>query len=141
MPFGDDSLAPRRPITDDALHIAVTPFGDRLRVAGTAEFTGLDHSVGEPRIRNLREMFETMFPRCAATVDPDADLSPWSGLRPMSVDGVPVLGATPLANLYLNTGHGHLGWTMAAGSGRAVARLVCGREPELPLRPYGLDRF
>jgi D-amino-acid dehydrogenase len=59
----------------------------------------------------------------------------------MSVDGVPVLGATPLANLYLNTGHGHLGWTMAAGSGRAVARLVCGGEPELPLRPYRLDRF
>ena len=141
VPFGDDRLAPRRPITDDSLHIAVTPFGDRLRVAGTAEFTGLDHSVGEPRIRNLREMFETMFPRCAATVDPDADLSPWSGLRPMSVDGVPVLGATPLANLYLNTGHGHLGWTMAAGSGRAVARLVCGGQPELPLQPYRLDRF
>ena len=141
VPCADERLGPCRPVTDDTLHIAVTPFGDRLRVAGTAEFTGLDHSVGEPRIRNLRQMFETMFPACAATVGRNADLSPWSGLRPMSVDGVPVLGATPLANLYLNTGHGHLGWTMAAGSGRAVARLVCGGEPELPLQPYRLERF
>jgi D-amino-acid dehydrogenase len=141
VPCADERLGPCRPVTDDTLHIAVTPFGDRLRVAGTAEFTGLDHSVGEPRIRNLRRMFETMFPDCAATVAPDTDLRPWSGLRPMSVDGVPVLGVTPLANLFLNTGHGHLGWTMAAGSGRAVARLVCGGEPELPLEPYRLDRF
>jgi D-amino-acid dehydrogenase len=59
----------------------------------------------------------------------------------MSADGVPVIGPSPLENLYLNTGHGHLGWTMAAGSGRALGRLVCGEPEELPLEPYRLDRF
>lgn len=141
VPLADAGLGPVRPVTDDTLHIAVTPFGDRLRVAGTAEFAGLDRSVTPARIENLRVLLATLFPAALAAAGAEADLAPWSGLRPMSADGVPVIGPSPLENLYLNTGHGHLGWTMAAGSGRAVGRLVCGEPEELPLAPYRFDRF
>jgi D-amino-acid dehydrogenase len=141
VPCPDPALGPSRPVTDDTLHIAVTPFGDRLRVAGTAEFAGHDRSVGTARIANLRLMLRETFPACATSLGADETLSPWSGLRPMSADGVPVLGRTRYENLFLNTGHGHLGWTMAVGSGRAVARLVTGGQPGLPLEPYGIGRF
>ena len=141
VPCPDPALGPHLPVNDDTLHIAVTPFGDRLRVAGTAEFAGHDRGVSPRRIDNLRALLRTLFPAAEAAAGAAADLSPWSGLRPMSADGVPIIGPTPVANLYLNTGQGHLGWTMAAGSGRAAARLVLGEPPELALEAYRLDRF
>jgi D-amino-acid dehydrogenase len=131
---------PAIPVLDDELHAVATPLGNRLRVAGTAEFAGHDLSVPGSRIENLLRLLRRTFPLIAGTAD-RASLQPWSGLRPMSADGVPIVGRTPIENLFLNTGHGHLGWTMAAGSGRALADLMLGRTPALDLAPYALGRF
>jgi len=141
VPCGDWERAPTRPVTDDTLHAAVTPLGDRIRVAGTAEFAGLDTTVGEARIGNLKRLLLEIYPDFAAGLKDETDIQPWSGLRPMSADGVPILGATPIDNLFVNTGHGHLGWTMAAGSGKAVAAIITDGDVELPFADYRLSRF
>jgi D-amino-acid dehydrogenase len=141
VPRGDWQRPPARPVTDDTVHAAVTPLGERIRVAGTAELAGLDTSVREARIDNLLRLLREIYPEFAAGIGREADIRPWSGLRPMSADGVPIMGATPIGNLFLNTGHGHLGWTMAAGSGQAVAQLVTGGPVGLPLEAYRLSRF
>ena len=141
LPCRDPAAAPLRPVTDDTLHIAVTPFGDRIRVAGTAEFAGLDRGVSDSRIRNLTVTLRALFPALGAALDAATDVHPWSGLRPMSADGVPILGPTAIDNLFLNTGHGHLGWTMATGSGRAVAELIVNGAASFPIAGYQLDRF
>jgi D-amino-acid dehydrogenase len=138
VPIGH-GLLPRHPVVDDALHAAVVPLGgDRLRVAGTAEFAGNDASVRPERIANLVGLLRRVYPSIA--VD-EGRLAPWAGLRPMTPDGKPILGRTPIANLYLNTGHGPLGWTLAAGSGKLVADVITGSAPSHDLAPFGLDRF
>ena len=141
VPCQDPEASPLRPVIDDTLHIAVTPLGDRIRVAGTAEFAGLDRGVSDARIRNLIVTLRALFPALSGALDAATDIHPWSGLRPMSADGVPILGRTAIDNLYLNTGHGHLGWTMATGSGRAVAELIVRGTPSFPIAGYQLDRF
>jgi D-amino-acid dehydrogenase len=140
LDLDEECEQPGRPVVDDSLHIALTPLGQRLRVAGTAEFTGFDETLTPSRIRNLTDLLAQIYPRCAerARVTP---LSPWCGFRPMSPDGAPLLGRTPFSNLFLNTGHGHLGWTLCAGSGRAVADLISQRAPEIPLEAFSMDRF
>ena len=132
MPMGDWPQPPRYPIIDGQLHAAVVPVGDRLRVAGTAEFAGYDTTIAEPRVDNLRALLRQTYPEFEAQLG-DADVNAWAGLRPMTADGSPILGRSPMTNLYLNTGHGALGWTMACGSGKAVADVVCGREPDVDL--------
>ena len=141
VPCQDPEASPLRPVIDDTLHIAVTPLGERIRVAGTAEFAGLDRGVSDARIRNLTVTLRALFPALSGALDAATDIHPWSGLRPMSADGVPILGRTAIDNLYLNTGHGHLGWTMATGSGRAVAELIVRGTPSFPIAGYQLDRF
>ena len=136
----DTCERPRMPVVDDSLHVALTPMPGRLRVAGTAEFAGYDHRLTSARIQNLVDVLGQIYPRCAQRAEPEAS-APWCGHRPLSADGVPVLGATPLANLFLNTGHGPLGWTLAAGSGRLVSDLVNGQPPALPPEPYSIARF
>jgi len=131
---------PAIPILDAELHAVAVPLNGRLRIAGTAEFAGYDLSVPNARIENLIRLLNRTFPAIARAVVRDR-IKPWSGLRPMSADGVPIVSRTPIDNLFLNTGHGHLGWTMAAGSGRALADLMMGRKPEIDLKPYALDRF
>jgi D-amino-acid dehydrogenase len=140
LPASDWPERPRIPVADDHLHAAVVPIGDSLRVAGTAEFAGLDTTVRSARIENLDKLLRQIYPSFAQSSN-GCDRRPWCGLRPMSADGVPIIGPTSKAGLYLNTGHGHLGWTMAAGSGRALADLVVGREPEIDLSSYRVDRF
>ena len=140
LDLDEDCEQPSRPVVDDSLHIALTPLGKRLRVAGTAEFTGFDETLTPGRIRNLTDLLGQIYPRCAARAQMKT-VSPWCGFRPMSPDGAPLLGRTPLSNLFLNTGHGHLGWTLCAGSGRAVADLISGRAPEIPLEGFSMDRF
>lgn len=132
--------APIIPILDEELHAVAVPLGTRLRLAGTAEFAGHDLSVPAARIENLMRLLSRTYPEIAARV-PRERIESWTGLRPMSADGVPIVSRTPIENLYLNTGHGHLGWTMATGSGRALADLVMGRAPAIDLAPYALDRF
>jgi D-amino-acid dehydrogenase len=120
-----------------ARKIAVTRLGDRIRLAGTAEFGGYDTSPNPARAAMLLQAFGTLFPEYPK----GGTVEHWQGLRPMTPDGRPILGATRYANLYLNTGHGPLGWTLACGSARALVDLISGRRPEVDLAPFSLDRF
>ena len=128
----------RVPVADDDFHAVVVPLENVIRVAGTAEFTGYDLSLPEARIQNLVKLVRQVLPTWA--LDP-AKAKPWCGLRPMSVDGVPIIGATPIGNLWINTGHGHLGWTMAAGSGQLLSDLMTGGSPRVEPEAYALARF
>ena len=139
LPIGAWSGAPRMPVIDDALHTAATPLGERLRVAGTAEIAGYDTALTPARIENLFGLLLGLFPSYAPHLD-RAAASPWAGLRPVSADGVPLIGRSRYVNLFLNTGHGHLGWTLAAGSARLLADLLLGRPPEIDAGAYDARR-
>jgi D-amino-acid dehydrogenase len=128
----------RIPVVDDDLHAAIVPLGDVLRIAGTAEFAGYDHTPNPARIRNLTDLLRAVLPQ--TPLDPRTG-KPWSGLRALSADGVPLIGATALPNLWANTGHGHLGWTMAAGSGHLLAALIGHEPPAIDPSPYDPRRF
>lgn len=139
VPMTGWEVMPRMPIADDARHAALTPMDGRLRVAGTAEFAGFDTRLSPGRIQNLRQVVAEVFPRHAP--EPGADLSPWAGLRPYTCDGVPIIGRTHLDNVHVNTGHGHLGWTLAAGSGKLLSQLISGNTPDIDPAPYSPMRF
>ena len=131
------NAAPRVPLIDDGRKMGFTRLGDRLRLAGTAEFNGYNLDMNERRSGQLIEGLMALFPDF-----PNRHMaSHWTGLRPMTPDGIPVLGESPLRNLYLNVGHGHLGWTLACGSAKAVADLMVGQKPAMPLDGTGLGRF
>lgn len=133
--------APKLPVGDSGVHAAVTPMDDeRVRVAGTAEFAGYDMTVRQPRVDNLISLLGKIYPKLAESVRRE-DFVPWAGLRPMSSDGVPTVSRTRYGNLFLNTGHGHVGWTTGAGSGRLVADMIFERKPVLELSDYSIDRF
>jgi D-amino-acid dehydrogenase len=133
--------APKLPVGDSWVHAAVTPVDDeRIRVAGTAEFAGYDITVRQPRIDNLISLLGKIYPKLADSLKRE-DFLPWAGLRPMSCDGVPIVSPTRIANLFLNTGHGHIGWTTAAGSARLIADMIFERKPELCMADYSIDRF
>ncbi len=137
VPVAGHAGAPWVSVTDDEAKMVYSRLGDRLRAAGTAEFSGYDTSLNPIRWEVLRRKAKALFPDGG-----DFDRAePWAGLRPVTPDSVPVIGAAPLAGLWLNTGHGTLGWTMACGSGRVIADLVSGRDPEIPLEGLGLERF
>ncbi len=133
-------LPPRLPVVDDALHAVVVPIGERIRVAGTAEFAGFDRVLRQERIDNLRFLLQQTYPDFAASLDPER-IQAWTGLRPMSADGVPLIGATSIENLFLNTGHGHLGWTLAAGSAQALAHLIMQQQCDINIDEYSPRRF
>ncbi|MEW5726579.1 MAG: D-amino acid dehydrogenase [Pseudomonadota bacterium] len=137
VPVAGHAGAPTVSVTDDEAKMVYSRLGDRLRAAGTAEFTGHDASLNQARWEVLRRKARALFPDGG-----DFDRAePWAGLRPVTPDSVPLLGPAPLAGLWLDTGHGTLGWTMACGSGRIIADLISGREPEISLEGLGLDRF
>ena len=131
---------PRIPIVDDSLHAALVPVGGVLRVAGTAEFAGYDTAVRPERIANLRNLLRRVYPQFADSTD-GIDVNAWCGLRPLTPDGMPIVGRTPLENLFVNTGHGPLGWSMACGSGKAVADIVAGRATDIDVSAFALTRF
>jgi len=137
LPVAGWNNAPTMPILDHDLKTGMTRLGDRIRLAGTAEFAGFDLRPNPPRTANLLRAFRSLFPDYPGTAEPLL----WNGLRPMCPDGRPILGRSPLANLYLNTGHGPLGWTLSCGSARALADLMAGRTPAIDLAPFGLQRF
>ena len=122
--------APTVSLTDEAHKLVMSRFGDRLRCAGTAELTGYDTSVNEKRCAAILKRIEQLFPALTGA----GEVTLWAGLRPATPNNVPVIGRTRFANLYLNTGHGTLGWTLAAGSGRALADLVSGRRPDVDFK-------
>ena len=137
VPITDAAGAPESTVMDETHKVAVTRLGDRIRVGGTAELAGYDLRLHEARRRTLEHVVTDLFPN-------GGDVSRaefWCGLRPMTPDGTPVLGATPLRRLYLATGHGTLGWTMAAGTGRVMADLISGRSPDIDMSGLTLERY
>jgi D-amino-acid dehydrogenase len=137
VPITDPTGAPESTVMDETYKVAVTRLGDRIRVGGTAELGGYDMTLRPARRGPLDLVVSDLFPR-------GGDLKRaefWCGLRPMTPDGTPIIGSTPYANLYLNNGHGTLGWTMAAGSGRVVADLVSARRPAIDMEGLTLERY
>ncbi len=133
----NDAAAPVATLTDVSYKVVVTRLGNKLRGAGTAELAGYDLSLRPSRCDTIKHVVHDLFPDAG-------DLSRaqyWCGLRPMTPDNPPVIGATPYKNLFLNTGHGTLGWTMACGSGKTLADLVSDDKPEIDLDGLTLARF
>jgi D-amino-acid dehydrogenase len=134
-------VAPTVPVADSDLHIAFVPIGaHRLRMVGTAEFAGHDLSLNERRLGYLRAQAERLYPEVLRAIPSDS-FTPWTGLRPMSVDGVPLIGSTRIEGLFLCTGHGHLGWTLAAASGEHIALQMLGLPTTLDASAYAPTRF
>jgi D-amino-acid dehydrogenase len=129
--------APQVPLVDSGRKLAIVRLGDRLRLAGTAELAGYDTTLNPARGVNLLDSLRTLLPAAPNF----STVRHWTGLRPMTPDGVPILGPTSYRNLFLNLGHGHLGWTMACGSGKLLADLLTGRPPEIDLAGMTLGRF
>lgn len=138
LPVKDDA-APSVSLTDEARKIVISRLGGRLRTAGTAEVGGYDTTLEMPRARSVLAATLDLFPQMNDAAEA-AEF--WTGLRPMSSDGSPIIGqAGRFTNLYLNTGHGSLGWTLGAGSAAALADAICGTRPQLDLTPFGIKRF
>lgn len=137
FPVANADGAPVSTIMDETYKVAITRLGDRIRVGGTAEISGFDLSLHESRRATLKHSVSDLFPEAG-----DAEISSfWCGLRPMTPDGPPIIGATRHGNLFLNTGHGTLGWTMACGSGRVLADIISGRTPEIDVKGLGIGRY
>ena len=137
VPITDAQFAPESTIMDETHKVAVTRLGDRIRVGGTAELAGFSLNLREARRGTLEHVVTDLFPK-------GGDVSKaefWCGLRPMTPDGTPIVGATRVKNLLLATGHGTLGWTMACGTGRVIADLVSGRQPDIDVSGLAMARY
>ena len=133
IPIVDAAMSPVSTILDETYKVAITRFDERIRVGGMAELSGFNLALNPKRHDTLAMVVRDLFPHGGDL--PRAEF--WTGLRPMTPDGTPLVGATPLRGLYLNTGHGTLGWTMACGSAQLLADLISGRQPAI--RTEGLD--
>ena len=127
LPVKDESKANQVSLTDDEFKLVYSRLGDRLRIAGTAELNGYDRDLNRVRCEAIVRRVEDIFPGAGDS----AQAQFWTGLRPATPSNVPLIGKTKVPNLYLNTGHGTLGWTHACGSGKSIARIVSGLEPEV----------
>jgi D-amino-acid dehydrogenase len=136
IPITDAAMAPESTVMDETYKIAITRLGDRIRVGGMAEISGYTNDLGLARRRTLEHSVMDLFPGGDATQG-----SFWSGLRPMTPDGTPVIGSTRVEGLFLNTGHGTLGWTLSTGSARIIADLVSGRQPEIDTKDLAIARY
>ena len=137
VPIIDETRAPESTLMDETYKIAITRLGSRIRVGGMAEISGFDNTPHLKRRATLEHSLDSLFPG-------SADLSAgsfWAGLRPMTPDGTPLIGSTVIGNLYLNTGHGTLGWTMACGSGQALSDIISGKSPDIDVSDLSLDRY
>jgi D-amino-acid dehydrogenase len=127
MPVKDASMAHQVSLTDDEYKLVFSRLGDRLRIAGTAELNGYDRDLNRVRCEAIVRRVEQLFPGAG-----DASRAQfWTGLRPATPSNLPLIGRTRLGNLFLNTGHGTLGWTHSCGSGKSIARIVSGLKPEV----------
>jgi len=137
VPITEAAKAPVSTVMDETYKVAITRLGDRIRVGGLAEVTGFDLSLNPRRRATLEHSVEDLF----GGAGDQSRATFWCGLRPMTPDGTPIVGRSTLPNLFLNTGHGTLGWTMAAGSGRLLADLMSGRAPEIEHADLGYARY
>ncbi|SCB58881.1 D-amino-acid dehydrogenase [Rhizobium aethiopicum] len=136
VPITDASRAPESTVMDESYKIAITRLGDRIRVGGMAEISGYTNDLGLARRSTLEHSVTDLFP--------GGDVSKasfWSGLRPMTPDGTPVIGPTKIIGLFLNTGHGTLGWTMSTGSARLISDLVGARRPDIDAGDLAVSRY
>ena len=138
LPVKDASKAHQVSLTDDEYKLVFSRYtsesGDRLRIAGTAELNGYDRDLNRVRCEAIVRRVEELFPGVGDTTQAQF----WTGLRPATPSNVPMIGKTKLPNLYLNTGHGTLGWTHACGSGKSIARIVSGLAPEVDFAFAGM---
>ncbi|MGH8353952.1 MAG: D-amino acid dehydrogenase [Pseudomonas sp.] len=137
VPITDPAMAPTSTVLDETYKVAITRFDNRIRVGGMAEIAGFDLSLNPRRRATLEMITADLYPQ-------GGDLSQatfWTGLRPATPDGTPIVGATGLRNLFLNTGHGTLGWTMACGSGRFLADLMAKRRPQISAEGLDISRY
>ncbi|MDE2431134.1 MAG: D-amino acid dehydrogenase [Burkholderiales bacterium] len=135
-PIINPDEAPTISLTDDGYKLVVSRLGDRLRVAGTCEINGYTRELNTARCEAITRRTRELFPQACNYDDPTY----WTGLRPLTPSNVPYIGKTKYNNLFLNTGHGTLGWTMGAGSGRAIAEIISGKQPEVNFAFTGLER-
>jgi D-amino-acid dehydrogenase len=137
LPVTDPDAAPQSTVMDETHKVALTRLGDRIRVAGQAEIIGYNKRLGSHATDTVRHVVTDLFPKGGDVKKAQG----WTGLRPMTPDGTPVIGPTSYRNLFLNTGHGTLGWTMACGSSRAVADVVLGKTPEIDMDGLTAARY
>ncbi|TPM28819.1 D-amino acid dehydrogenase [Mesorhizobium sp. B2-3-4] len=137
VPIKDAAAAPVSTVMDETYKVAITRLGDRIRVGGTAEISGFDLRLHESRRRTLEHSVGDLFPGAGAM----REATFWCGLRPMTPDGPPLIGRTELSNLYLNTGHGTLGWTMACGSAKVLSDIISNRVPDIDVRALAQERY
>ncbi|SLM63381.1 MULTISPECIES: D-amino acid dehydrogenase [Dickeya] len=137
IPLTSDADAPVSTVLDETYKVAITRFDKRIRVGGMAEIAGFDLSLNLKRRATLERVVRDLYPECG----PIEQATFWTGLRPMTPDGTPLVGRSPLKNLYLNTGHGTLGWTMGCGSGRLLADILSGNEPDIEYQDLSYSRY
>lgn len=137
VPITDATQAPESTIMDETHKVAVTRLGDRIRVGGTAQLSGFNLDLEMGRRKTLEFVVNDLFPHGGDVARAEF----WAGLRPMTPDGTPILGTCRMRNMMLATGHGTLGWTMAAGTGRVMADLISGKTPQISMEGLGVDRY
>lgn len=141
VPMKDWDNRPRHVIADMGTHTGVNPLGDVLRVAGTAEFCSHNNTgITEARVDYLLSLARALYPTFTESID-RSEIDPWGGFRPLSTDGLPYIGKTRANDVYLNTGHGGLGWTQGTGSAKALADVIAGVTPEFDLSDYAALRI
>lgn len=137
LPIVAEGRAPVSTVLDESYKVAITRLGDRIRVGGMAEVNGFDLALPERRRETLELSINSLFPGAGDLAEADF----WCGLRPMTPDSTPIVGPTAIENLFLNTGHGTLGWTMSCGSGRVIADLISNRKPPIKTDDLGISRY
>ena len=137
VPIANADAAPVSTVMDETYKIAITRLCDRIRVGGTAEISGFDLTLHESRRKTLEHSVSDLFPEAGDM----KKASFWCGLRPMTPDGPPIIGKTHVPNVFLNTGHGTLGWTMACGSAKVLADIMSGKAPEIDASQLSIDRY
>ena len=130
---------PSYPVNDEGMHVAIVPINGKLRTVGIAEFAGYDDTLSTQIFRHLDRLTKSVYPNLAQTID-GCKQEPWVGFRPMSADGLPYIGETFSKGLWVNTGHGHLGWTLAAGSAELLADLIMGKSAALDSSTFTVTR-
>lgn len=137
LPVTNAEASPVSTVMDETYKVAITRLGERIRVGGTAEISGFDLTLHESRRATLNRSVSDLFPEAGDL----AQSSFWCGLRPMTPDGPPIVGRTRYSNLFVNTGHGTLGWTMACGSARVLADIIAGRAPDIDAEALSMSRY